>query len=361
MVKHWSTWWFKLIIILSCAVIYGFLNKITSSLIVPGAEVISFRPQLVIPVTISILMGPFYGGFVALSGNLFGDVMSGFGLQFWHWSIANFLIAFIPGMVRWIGIKEIKKINAFGIVLIFIVVGNIAGLFQGFMFHFAIIGGGTIKEILFSWYLPSLIANSYTLLFLMPAILILFKFLKLNVETRSMFFVMTFSLVLVLITSFIFFSVEYRNIFFGLSDSISVEDKQALLSSVVITNFRWIGLILLIVVAAGSIVGYYFSRKFMQPISNLVVASNKLKEGKFEDQAFQEVKDSKNEISNLIAVFNEMAHVIVEREKKLENTIRDLQLTIDSKKTDTLFNELTETDFFQNLTKKSEAIRKRRK
>ncbi len=107
----------NLAIIMAGSLVYGLLNKLLSSWLLPGADIIAIRPQLILPIAASLLCGPFTGGFIGLFGNLFGDLYSGYGFQFWHWSVTNFLIRFIPGTVRWFGIGGIKNLNQFALVL----------------------------------------------------------------------------------------------------------------------------------------------------------------------------------------------------------------------------------------------------
>jgi len=119
----------NLAIIIVGSLVYGLLNKLLSSWLLPGADIIAIRPQLILPITASLLFGPFAGGFIGLFGNFFGDLYFGCGFQFWHWSVANFLIGFIPGTVKWFGIGGIKNVNQFALVLLFIFLGNVLGMF----------------------------------------------------------------------------------------------------------------------------------------------------------------------------------------------------------------------------------------
>jgi uncharacterized membrane protein len=346
----------NLSIVIAGALLYGISNRLMSGLLLPGADFITFRPQLVIPVTVSLLAGPFSGGFIGLFGNFFGDLLSGYGLQFWPWSIANFLIGFMPGMVRWFGVSEIKKVNAFALVLLFIFLGNVLGLFEGFLVY-SLVNGHHFLEVMNAFYLPALISNSYLLLLLMPPLLVLTHFLKLNIETRSIFFVLIFSLTIVSLLSAVFMIAEYRMFSTSLSSLPGINE---IMQQTITLNFRWIGLLLLVIVIAAGIIGYYFSKKYMQPINQLAQASDKLKAGTWGyNDTIMQVK-ANGEMANLIGVFNSMANEINSRERKMKNTIRELELKIDKTKEDRMVSEITETDFFKQLERKSAELKSRK-
>lgn len=342
----------KILWVLAGVLVYGFFNAKLDFLL-PGAEFITFRPQLIIPVGAALLLGPFYGGFIGLFGNIFGDFLLGYGFQFWHWSIGNFIIGFVPGIVRWLKIIEIKRVNEFGLVLLFIFLGNLVGLFEGFLVQVLLDGKGGIKDVLYSFYLPAVIANVYIMFLLMPPVLLLFKFLKLNIETRSMFFVLFFSLVIVTLLSFVFVGVQH-NVFLGQFEN------NLLFRQMIIKDFRWIGLVLIIIVVAGGTIGYHFSKKYMQPINQLSGAANKIKNGDWGKDSRVGIEKVSSDMLNLIELFNEMAVEIRKRETNMNNIITELKMEIDEKKEDQMFAEITETDFFKKLEQKSKEIKKRK-
>ena len=339
------------------ALLYGILNKVMSGFVLPGADVITIRPQLVIPVSVSLLLGPFAGGAIGLLGNLFGDFIMGFGLRFWPWSIANFFIGFVPGMVCWLGIRSIKFVNEFALVLLFIFLGNVIGLFEGFLVYTFMEQNGGFLSVMNSFYLPALISNTYLLMFFMPPILVMAKYLKLNLETRSMFFVLFFSLVVVTVLSSVLIFIEYNSVFKGITGI----GRKALINNVIILNFRWIGLTLLLIVMSGVYIGYYFSRRYMQPFNRLAEASSKLKRGEWSDSDQIDSVSHDDDIGNLIEVFDSMAHEIKIREQKMKNAIRELELKIDKSKEDKIVSGITETDFFKKLEIKSKELREKRK
>lgn len=342
----------NLAIVIAGALLYGGFNRLMSGLLLPGAEFITIRPQLIIPVAISLLVGPFAGGFIGLFGNLFGDLLSGYGLQFWPWSIANFLIGFVPGIVRWLSVTKINRVNEFALVLLFIFLGNMMGLFEGFVV-FALVNGQLFTEVINSFYLPALISNFYLLMLLMPPLLLLTKFLTMNIETRSMFFVLLFSLFIVTLLTTVFMVVEYRFV-------ANIPDSKTVLQTMVTAHFRWIGIVLICIVVVAGVIGYYFSRKYMQPINQLAKASDKLKAGSWLLTDTIKQVNAGSDMHNLIGIFNDMAQEIQIREKSMKNTIRELELKIDKAKEERMISEITETDFFKQLEMKSAELRKKK-
>jgi len=339
-------------IVVAGAIGYGFFNKIFNILL-PGAEFITFRPQLIIPVGAGLLLGPFTGGFIGLFGNFFGDLLSGYGLQFWHWSLGNFIIGFVPGIVRWFRVKEIKRVNEFVMVLFFIFLGNFLGLLFGFLLQIVQQGGHNFVTVLNSFYLPAVISNVYILFLLMPPLLIGFRFLKLNIETRSMFFVLFFSLIMVTILSVVLVGIQYK----ALSGQ---PESYLILSQMIVKDFRWIGLLLIVIVFVGGIIGYHFSIRYMHPINLLALTADRIKNGAWEQSNTIDPKTAGVDMKNLIDLFNGMAIEIQQREAHMNKVISKLKLEIDKNQEDQLFSEITETDFFRNLEYKSQEIRKRR-
>lgn len=349
--KNKITW---VLTVLVGAVLYGSLNTLLSHVLIPGAEIISLRPQLVIPVTVSLLLGPIPGGLIGLLGNFFGDLLSGYGFSYWHWSLANFLIGFFPGMVRWFNIRSIKKVNEFGWVLIFIVLGNLAGLFEGFWIHHLLYREYSIRSILYEWYLPAVISNTFLLMLLMPPILVICRYLKMNIETRIMFYVLLFSILI--ISFYMIFSLA---IDFQLIDN-NRNGGRELFSKMLITKIRWLGILLILIVLAGGFLGFFFSKKYMQPLNLVVEAANRLKTGAWVEGSRIEVSRATDDMNNLISVFNSMATEIHQREVLMKTAIRELEMKIDTAREEKLVSEITETEFFRNLEQKSKQLKQNR-
>lgn len=342
------------------SLLYGGLNFLLGGLILPGADFITFRPQLLIPVVFGIVVNPWAGGIIAMAGNFFGDFLMDYGLQFWPWSIANFFIGFIPGTVAWWGIRSIKKVNAFIMVLVFVFLGNAIALFIGFTTHVMLHGGSTLLFTLRTFYVPAVISNTYILMLLLPPILVLLRYLKLNIETRAMFLFLLFSLgVLTIVVAAVFWS-QFSS-FTNLIANGRIENGYDVLQQMIVHHFNWIGVALLVILIAAGSLGYYFSSRFMKPVMQLAEAANLLKQGQWEEKSRISIPRGNDEMTNLIQLFNNMAKEVYQREARMSSEIERLKLSIDKKKEDKIVEEITETDFFRKLEEKSNRIRKERK
>jgi energy-coupling factor transport system substrate-specific component len=78
------------------AALYAALNLITNRIVIPGAQNVSLRPGIVIPIVFGVLFGPIVGFFVGAVGNFISDLLT-YGF-FWNWDLGNGLIGFIAGL-----------------------------------------------------------------------------------------------------------------------------------------------------------------------------------------------------------------------------------------------------------------------
>src|SRR4030042_2011746 len=147
----------KLLLALGVALFYGLLNWAFSGLHLPGATLVSLRPQVAIPITMGLAFGPLPGFITGFVGNVFGDFLSGYGLQYWDWSIGNGLLGAIPGIVYLMGIRIIKTVGQFGIVLLSILIANLVGLTTGTFIDSLVLHRISFQEAILGWLLPSLV------------------------------------------------------------------------------------------------------------------------------------------------------------------------------------------------------------
>lgn len=337
----------------------GLLNRLLGWLIIPGADFISLRPQLLIPVLISLLVGPWAGGLTAMLGNFFGDFLLGFGLYFWPSSLANFLIGFVPGTVAWIGIKSISRVNEFVIVLLFVFMGNAIALFLGFAAHVLIHEGQTLLFTLQTLYIPAVISNIYLMMLLLPPMLVLFGFMKMNIETRTMSLFLFLSLVVLSVVAGVVFVSQQQGMRIMPAEADS-DQMAGVLREMVAIMFRWIGLALVLIVLIAGGIGYFFSKKYLQPIKKLGEAASELKKGAWQENQKIEVDSGDDEMKQLAELFNSMATEVVKREALMSREIERLKLTIDKKKEEKIVDEITETNFFKQLEERSLALKKKK-
>jgi energy-coupling factor transport system substrate-specific component len=173
----------KPLLVLGFIVLYCLLNWAFSNLTLPGADV-SLRPQVAVPITVGFAFGPLAGFITGFAGNVLGDLLSGFGLQYWDWSIGNGLLGAIPGLVYLKGIRITKTVGQFGIVLLSILVANLVGLSTGTFIGSLVLHRSTFNEAILNWLLPSMLTNVLLAFIIVPLLLIAVKRLVLTLETR---------------------------------------------------------------------------------------------------------------------------------------------------------------------------------
>jgi energy-coupling factor transport system substrate-specific component len=174
----------KLLLALGAALLYGLLNWAFSGLHLPGATLISLRPQVAVPITMGLAFGPLSGFITGFVGNVFGDFFSGYGLQYWDWSIGNGLLGAIPGIVYLSGIRVVRTVGQFGMVLLSILIANLVGLATGTFIDSLALHRISFQEAILGWLLPSLLTNVLLAFAIIPLLLLAIRRLVLTLETR---------------------------------------------------------------------------------------------------------------------------------------------------------------------------------
>jgi len=101
------------------------------------------------------------------------------------------------------------------------------------------------------------------------------------------------------------------------------------------------------------------------PILRLTDAAKEIESGHWDklevDQLAEEKKNSNDEVGRLSKVFASMAKEVRARELQLRQQVQQLQIVIDEAKRASQVSEITETEFFQDLTRKAQQMREHRK
>ena len=106
------------------AALYAVLNLITNGWVIPGAQNVSVRPSIVIPIFFGVLFGPIVGFFTGFIGNLLSDQLS-YSI-YWNWEIGNGLVGLIAGFTalfvrgayrRWPNVVAAALFSAAGIIV----------------------------------------------------------------------------------------------------------------------------------------------------------------------------------------------------------------------------------------------------
>ncbi|MDD5312843.1 MAG: SpoIIE family protein phosphatase [Dehalococcoidia bacterium] len=304
----------RLLMALGAAILFGLLNWSCSSLHLPGAPLVSLRPQVAIPITMGLAFGPVIGFIVGFAGNVFGDLLAGFGLQYWDWSIGNGLIGAIPGILYLMGIRVIKTVGQFGAVLLLILIANLVGLSTGTFISSLVLHRMTFSEGILGWLLPSLLTNVLLAFVIVPLLLLAVRRLKLTLETRVILIVTFLLAACILGTTAILVSTMSNTLVANLggraTDQVVYEATLELL--------RWAGLAAVIVLLAGSIISVLAVRRLTSPISQLCNAAKTIGSGDFQTQEIQPVAIRNDELGELARTLQHMVESLKEYVQELQ-------------------------------------------
>ncbi|WP_199247103.1 cache domain-containing protein [[Phormidium] sp. ETS-05] len=114
----------------------------------------------------------------------------------------------------------------------------------------------------------------------------------------------------------------------------------------------------MIVVAAGAAI-LLSERAIASPILSITQAAAEIEEGKFELSSLTEVVKRTDELGQLARVFQHMAREVYQREQQLKQQVQELRIEIDQTKKQQQVEEITGTDYFQNLQQKAKAMRRK--
>ncbi len=126
-----------------------------------------------------------------------------------------------------------------------------------------------------------------------------------------------------------------------------------------------LGLILavsLFAILVALVLSQFVTRRITTPVIALADAAVEIEEEDFDPAQLdlQVVTARDDELGQLARVFESMAKTVYAREQRLKAQVQELQIVIDETKRQEQVSELTESDFFKDLTQKARQIRDRR-
>ena len=154
------------------AALYMVLEVATNSLQIPSAYNVSFRPAIVIPMFFGVAFGPWVGLLSGLGGNIFGDLMSGYGFWPW-WNLGNGLMGFLPGLL-WLTMLNYRAGKDILRTEVMLVLGAALGIGMASLSEIWV-SHVTFAETLATNFLPSFLSNIVNGLVLVPALMIVFS------------------------------------------------------------------------------------------------------------------------------------------------------------------------------------------
>ncbi len=326
------------------ALIYSLLNLLFSSLIMPAATFIALRPQVALPMFAGIAYGPWAGFLTGFAGNLFGDVLMGYGpVKFWNWHIANGLMGLIPGLIRYLRIEKVRSIRDFGIVELSVVLASGIGVGFAVVSDLLVVHEISFPASLNSWILPAFLTDSVNGFILVPVLLLAFKRLIITVETRTIMMV-TILLVLTALGTAV-------AITWSVWDDLSSGQSM-------IRAFYFAGIVSLFALVLGLLISIVLSKRVTDPVLKLTRAVGSVEKGEYDLKVLEGLSGRQDEFGFLSRVIQKMADEVRGREQRLQKQVEVLRIEIDKASQDKQVAEIVETDYFKELRKKVKKFRK---
>jgi HAMP domain-containing protein len=113
------------------------------------------------------------------------------------------------------------------------------------------------------------------------------------------------------------------------------------------------------VLAIGVLASLLVARWVTQPVDCLTDAASAVETGNFDPDSIAAVARRTDGLGNLARTFQEMAREVQAREQRLKAQVQVLTIEIDRAREARLVAEITETDYFQQLKTKAQALRAR--
>jgi DNA-binding response OmpR family regulator len=101
--------------------------------------------------------------------------------------------------------------------------------------------------------------------------------------------------------------------------------------------------------------------EYIEQVGYVVEAATAVENATFAPESLDAVAARDDALGQLARVFRRMAHEVAAREQALKQEVRQLRIEIDARRTATRVAEITETDYFQDLQRKANALRARPK
>ena len=320
---------------------YGFANFLSGKYYLPGCNFAELRPQVVLPMFMGIWYGPAAGFFCGGLGDMLGYAIAGKGPLFAiHWSFANGLMGFIPGLAGFLGIKPVLSIAAFSKLLILLLLASSLP----FAFSTSVewwLGRIPFHQALFGFFLPIFITDTLWAFILVPPIMQAAHLLVSRIEMRTLLAVYYLLILTVLATWICSIMITMR-------EKIRVEELYT------------VGALTLVVLIIGLAVCAVSSKKITAPIINLTDEARRVADGDYShvDQ-LHAISSRPDELGTLAGVFSNMVKAVQKREQDLQRQVKTLRVKIDRTRQDADLKKITGSDYFKTLKKKAGDLRLR--
>ena len=97
--------------------------------------------------------------------------------------------------------------------------------------------------------------------------------------------------------------------------------------------------------------------EYIEQVGHVVEAATAVENATFAPESLDAIAARDDALGQLARVFRRMAREVAAREQALEQEVRQLRIEIDTRRAATQVAEITETDYFQDLQRKANALR----
>lgn len=349
------------------SLVYGGLSWVTNFSTISGAFDGNLRPGVAIPVVFGFIYGPFVGFLVGFLGNLGLDYASGFlgyppdpatgnflrdlvAGYFLNWQIGNGLFGLIPGLwSRWHHRYDRAR-DLLGATLV-TAVAILAGVTLAAFTDILLFDYVDLKFAIYQELIPIGSVNLINALILTP--IILFNYTHLNYRDlpsiRSG--LMRRLLITLLISSAL--PVGLLGLFLVQQTDSAAVSSTELMVKLAVT----IVLTLLFTVINALLVAQTVST----PLLRLADAARLIEAEKLTQADIEQIQamQGNDEVTHLGHVFARMAAEVIARERKLQQQVQELRIEIDRVRQEQAVNEITDSEYFQDLQQKVDQLRGR--
>ena len=345
---------------LALAALYGVLNYVTLGWSLPGASVaVSIRPQIVIPLLAGFMLGPLAGFIAGGLGNLLGDWLCGWGVGYWPFSLGNGLMGALMGLLGCSGLRRIESVGGFAQLLLTLAGGNALSIGLG-LATYNLLVPDTLQQLTWSFFHPIVVSNILMSFLFVPPLLFLMKRLSATFDVRlcaSMFYL------LILVVMPLIYAVnatDYRGLREGMAAYLAPEEVVAQMERIALADFRVGGSLGIAALLASLAAAFFLVQYVSRPVRALLRAATQLKEGRLDQIHLEGLVRKNDELGRLAQVFEEAVARVREREESLQRAIQKLQVEINREQEATEVSQITETDYFRSLRRKSLELRARK-
>ncbi|MBV7339851.1 cyclic nucleotide-binding domain-containing protein [Chloroflexi bacterium TSY] len=98
---------------------------------------------------------------------------------------------------------------------------------------------------------------------------------------------------------------------------------------------------------------------YIQQVARLTNAAGSVESGVYEPDQIDGVAARKDELGRLARVFQDMIRKVAAREQRLQQQVQELRIEVDKARRDQQVEQITSTDYFQELRSKADDLRTR--